>query len=93
MVDACTGIANHANEGIRPLIYPNPSKGVFQVSVNDLKGSNFAMEVRDMQGKLIYSGISGVNNTQIDLKNAAAGVYMLKVSTDTEVAVKRLVVE
>ena len=28
-----------------------------------------------------------------NLKNAAAGIYTLKVSTDSEVAVKRLVVE
>lgn len=74
-------------------VYPNPSKGVFQVAVNDFKGSNIAIEVLDMQGKLIYSGISGVNNTEINLKNAAAGVYMLKVSTDSQVAIKRLVVE
>ena len=74
-------------------VYPNPSKGVFNVGVNNLKGSNFAMEVRDLQGKLIYSGVSGANNTVIDLKDVAAGVYMLQVSTDSEVAVKRLVVE
>lgn len=74
-------------------VYPNPSKGEFHVSLNDMKGSNFALEVRDMQGKVIYNGISGVNNTVIDLKDAAAGVYLLKVSSDSEVAIKRIVVE
>ncbi len=74
-------------------VYPNPSKGVFQVAVNDMKGSNFAMEVRDLQGKLVYSGISGAKNTVIDLKNMASGVYILQISTDSEIAVKRLVVE
>ena len=73
-------------------VYPNPSNGVFNVSAKDMKGTNLNLEVRDMQGRLVYSAAAAKDNATIDLKNVAAGVYMLKASTDAEVAVKRIVV-
>ncbi|MFC5269195.1 T9SS type A sorting domain-containing protein [Adhaeribacter terreus] len=74
-------------------VYPNPSNGVFNVSAKDMKGSNLNLEVRDMQGRLVYSAAASKDNATLDLKNVASGVYMLKASTDAEVAVKRIVVK
>ncbi|WP_200504202.1 T9SS type A sorting domain-containing protein [Adhaeribacter terrigena] len=74
-------------------VYPNPSNGVFNVSAKDMKGGNLNLEVRDMQGRLVYSAAASKDNATINLKNVASGVYMLKASTDAEVAVKRIVVQ
>jgi hypothetical protein len=74
-------------------VYPNPSNGEFHVSAKDMKGSNLNLEVRDLQGKVVYSAAASKDNATVNLKNVAAGVYILQVSTDSEVAVKRLVVE
>jgi hypothetical protein len=74
-------------------VYPNPSKGVFNVSAKDMKGDNLSLEVRDLTGKLVYSAKASNADTTVDLKNVASGVYMLKVSSESQTAVKRLIVE
>jgi hypothetical protein len=74
-------------------VYPNPSNGIFTISAKDMKGTNVAFEVRDLQGKLVYNASAAKDNATLNLKNLASGVYMLKVSTDAQVAVKRLVIE
>jgi hypothetical protein len=74
-------------------VYPNPSKGLFSVSAKEFKGSNLNIEVRDLQGKLVYSGVAADKATSIDLQNAASGVYLLKVYNESEIAVKRIVVQ
>ncbi|KAA9341004.1 T9SS type A sorting domain-containing protein [Adhaeribacter soli] len=74
-------------------VYPNPSKGLFSVSAKEFKGSNLNIEVRDLQGKLVYSGVAADKATSVDLQNAASGVYLLKVYNESEIAVKRIVVQ
>src|SRR5688572_2260051 len=70
-------------------VYPNPGNGVFHISAKDMKGANLNLEVRDLQGKLVYSAKAGKEGASINLKNMAAGVYMLQVSTDSEISIKR----
>lgn len=87
-----TGVKEEINASLVS-VYPNPSNGVFNISAAAMKGANMNMEVRDLQGKLVYSAAASKDNASVNLKNVAAGVYMLKVSTDSEVAVKRLIVK
>ena len=58
-----------------------------------MKGNNISLEVRDLQGKLVYSAKASKADATVNLKNVAAGVYMLTVSSESEIAVKRLIVE
>lgn len=74
-------------------VYPNPSNGEFKVSATNMKGANLKLEIRDLQGKLIYSANAAKDGASINLNNVASGVYMLQVSTDSELAIKRLVIE
>jgi hypothetical protein len=87
-----TGVKEELNAKLVS-VYPNPSNGVFNISAKDMKGSNLSLEVRDLQGKLVYSANAAKEGASINLKNVASGIYMLQVTTDSEVAIKRLVVQ
>lgn len=87
-----TGIKEELNAKLVS-VYPNPSKGEFKVSAKDMKGSNLNFVVRDLQGKLVYSAEAAKEGATINLNNVASGIYMLQVSTDSEIAIKRLIVQ
>ena len=87
-----TGVKEELNAKLVS-VYPNPSNGEFKVSAKDMKGSNLNLIVRDLQGKLVYSANAAKEGASINLSNVASGIYMLQVSTDSEIAIKRLIVE
>ena len=78
MVDACTGIANHANEGIRPLIYPNPSKGVINVMLRNTP-KNASIRVTNMLGEVVADLPQAEIFNSIDLKENSNGLYLVAI--------------
>lgn len=93
-----SGIAEENNLLNNFVIYPNPTAGVFNLAVNG--GSKFnevAINVIDMQGKIVYSAsdkntASGYNK-QINLEGLAKGIYYVKLSTELGVKVQKLVIQ
>lgn len=72
-------------------IYPNPTKGTFKI---DLLNSNVKVQkidVLDMSGKLIKS-INGKQQKQysMNLQSESEGVYMIKITTEKGVIVKKI---
>lgn len=75
-------------------IYPNPSNGVFYISLGDLEPTS--IEVYDLTGKIILSKKNiSVNNfeTSIDLKYATKGIYFVKIIANNQSVVKRIIKE
>ena len=68
-------------------VYPNPSTGLFQVSLEGLRGERLAVEVTDMQGRAVYSESFGnrVGDFQfmMDLSGLANGFYQFHLTTET----------
>lgn len=66
-------------------VYPNPNNGTFTVSYTNSQFPSEAqtIEVYNVLGKNIYTARLNAANTQIDLSNAAAGVYLYKVIDQT----------
>ncbi len=62
-------------------IYPNPSKGIFNLP----ETADF--QVMDITGKTILSG----KGTQFNLTNQMNGVYFVKVTTNTFTAVRKII--
>ena len=71
----------------RVAVYPNPSTGLFQVSLEGLRGERLAIEVTDMQGRAVYSEAFGnrVGDFQfmMDLSGIANGFYQFHLSTES----------
>jgi hypothetical protein len=72
-------------------VFPNPSAGVFNVSLP--QGKAFAMEVTDLTGRVVMKETSAAKNAQVDLSKAAKGIYLLKVTSEGSVVVRKLIVE
>lgn len=76
------------------VVYPNPSKGIFNISLGNIQPT--AIDVYDLTGKVILSksAIQSSNiETSIDLSNAATGVYFVKITAENQSTVKRIIKE
>ena len=75
-------------------IYPNPSKGVFTISVGNLQPTG--IEVYDLTGKKVFAkneiAISNFE-TKIDLSNLTQGIYFVKIIDNNQSTVKRIIKE
>lgn len=59
-------------------ISPNPSKGMFNLSLpSEIKGQ---LEVKSIDGKILYSELISSTKLTIDLSNYASGLYILNVT-------------
>ncbi|MEM6346314.1 MAG: choice-of-anchor J domain-containing protein [Bacteroidota bacterium] len=87
-----TAIETLAEAGIS--LYPNPNQGQF-VLRNSGISREATVEVINAQGQVIYrvdSFLGANQNLAINLGDVAAGMYLIKVSSETGVAVDRLIV-
>jgi len=79
-------------------IYPNPTTGVvnFQLKVDNEKVK--MVEIYNTLGEKVYSSSNGYQlmangEMQIDLSSLPTGFYIVKVSTDTHTAFKKLIIQ
>jgi hypothetical protein len=75
-------------------VYPNPSKGIFNISLGKLQPTG--IEVYDLTGKKVYAkneiAISNFE-TKIDLSNVTQGIYFVKIIDNNQSTVKRIIKE
>ncbi len=69
-------------------IFPNPSNGIVNVQIENTSG-NFTVEVMDITGKLMQTVNTNASRT-IDISSYQAGIYFVRVSTDTASQTKRI---
>jgi choice-of-anchor B domain-containing protein len=86
------GITENNIGNLNLIVYPNPSKGIINVQVNGIAES-VQVSVSTLDGKTVYesSFISSVMNTyQIDTRNFAAGLYMVKAVSAKQTVTRRI---
>ncbi len=75
-----TGISDNDNKYSSLTIYPNPSDGIFNISLERVSG-DLQCRVMDLQGNTYsnfeFTGISGFTVKQLDLQELPAGVYFV----------------
>jgi hypothetical protein len=85
-----TGIADEAATQ-KVVIYPNPSNGIFNLSVPENK--NGKIQVTDLAGKLITAQEFTGNETKLDLQQSPKGIYLVRITTDGQSIIRRIIVE
>ena len=79
--------------GVR--VAPNPSSGLFFLEVGTAPTGKMLLDVLDAAGRLIQSNVyeptGGVFRSVVDLQSAPEGTYFLRIATDTDRTVVRLV--
>lgn len=95
IVDGYTGMSFNSEPEFN--IYPNPSQGVFYISVQKAGIENADMMVFSSIGKIImeFEGISLSGNSiqKLDLSDQKAGVYYLRIRSENTDIYKKLVIK
>lgn len=91
-VDGTVGVEDRA-PGILN-VWPNPGTGVFQVLLPLSMEGQVHLEVMDLSGRIVLRSRATANGgpAQLDLRDAADGVYVLKAIGDAGTLTQRLVV-
>jgi hypothetical protein len=96
MVDVCNGIASASSAEMNINVYPNPTEGMFNINITNARFNQFSVSIVDIQGKEVYSHVeknnSSVYNKQVDLEGFAKGVYYIKMYTDRNIKIQKLVI-
>ena len=62
-------------------IYPNPSDGIFTISLGEID-MPYTIEIIDMMGKVIYTQSDDQKEVVIDLSDKKSGIYHVKIFTN-----------
>ena len=81
------GVDSEAQTSVK--VYPNPTQGVFSVEGAGIR----RIEVFNAFGQAVYSEETSNETFRIDLSDKAAGVYMLRVVTESGVTNQQLIKE
>jgi len=78
-------------------IYPNPTRGLFNISFIAEKVDNFEITIVDAFGKLVSQedkqDFIGEYTKQVDLSDSPRGIYMLQIRTQNSFVSKRIVLQ
>jgi hypothetical protein len=90
----CSGI-NETKISDQVDVYPNPSRGVFNLSITGFENQPVSFEVLNSQGKQLFkqqlNNISGNYNNQIDLSRYPSGNYIIRIAGKDNLVVKKLI--
>jgi len=71
-------------------VYPNPSSNV--VNVNSANALVNAVNFTDLNGRVVKSAkFNGAADAQVNISDLASGVYMMNISSDKGITVKKIV--
>lgn len=72
-------------------IYPNPAKESINIACN--KNQHGTIEIFDVAGKIVYSGVVTNNNMVITVAQLQSGVYTIRLANDNYTSQQRLIIE
>lgn len=78
---------NPAEDELPLAVYPNPANGIFWVE----SPAESQLAVLDMLGRVVWTGIS-TGKDQLDLPRVTAGQFLLRVSLNDRVAVRKVII-
>ena len=84
-------IANKQLQNSDIALYPNPANTQFSISINTPEQIVFNVEIKDIFGKTVKSKNNLSNNANIDIRELSSGVYFVKIKTDNNEVVKKLI--
>ncbi len=93
--DGPTGIADMQNL-IDLSISPNPSTGQFSIRISGSEVKDATVVITDMQGKRILQNVftsASSGPQQIDMTGYPKGLYLVRIQTDKESCVRKLIID
>ena len=79
----CTLSANYFNNSDIIKIYPNPTKGLLNISLLSNYNGEAVIELYDLNGRKVYSeSASSLDNKTVNIGQFQKGIYLLKINGD-----------
>ncbi len=72
-------------------IYPNPTDGFVTLQLKNTKNESVTIEVLNIVGEVVYSLTKNLSSVSIDLSSQPNGIYLLKVTTNEQQTVEKLI--
>jgi len=94
--DFPTGIPDTKSTNPGMVVSPNPSHGLFTIHASGLDNINATVTISDITGRTIFQRIlpsSEIGQEKFDLTGHPKGLYLVRVQTETESTVRKLIVE
>ena len=95
-IDVCAGVNDQALSAIVDL-YPNPTSGMSTIRISELEISAFTLDITNATGQVLerYQVNQSTSEFQqeLDLTNAPAGLYFVRIYSKEGTLVRRLIVE
>jgi Secretion system C-terminal sorting domain len=85
-------ISVERNENKFVSIYPNPATNYIILTTHFNKNSIATIEIFNSFGQIVSAKIAKENTTKIDISSFASGVYFVKVITETEKHIEKLII-
>ena len=77
------------------MIYPNPSKDIFNLELSTNNINNISVKIINIVGEIIFEDnltrYSGTYKQTVDLTSYSIGVYLFKLDTDNGTIIKKLI--
>ena len=94
-VSPCVGVAEQTLDG-NVNVFPNPNNGTFTLAIGAAAG-DMTVEVVDLSGRQVYvsveQNVQAGFTKQLSLDNAAAGIYLLRVTSGGQQYVQKISVQ
>ena len=95
-LDLATSIPQSVETGSNILIYPNPSREGFHIRVEKAAGDQYALELFNMSGSLVYridpaAEKGAMIEFYMDASGIDRGVYLLKIRSDNKQIIRRII--
>lgn len=85
----CAVLNTVAENPLELHVFPNPSKGLVNISVDETSGN---IAVQDLSGKLVHQSILNSQQESIDLSNLPSGVYLISLKTENAIYRTRIAI-
>jgi hypothetical protein len=92
--DPCASVTE-IGKGLNLLVYPNPASSVLNIN---LSGTSESVEysLLNYQGGEVYrrriGAVNGESNHQLEIGNYAGGIYYLRIKTNSDVVIRKVVI-
>ena len=63
-------------------VFPNPTSNFITLKVEDYTFQTLNLQMTDINGKIVYTQKTSINETKIDIGNFPSALYFLKVSDE-----------
>jgi len=75
-------------------IYPNPSNGIFTIDISKCQNLEVSkVEITNIKGETIYTSQFATPNLQLNFTNQPVGIYFIKIITENQIYIEKIVIQ